>query len=392
VTARADVVIVGGGVIGSAIAYWLAAQADFGGTVTVIERDPSYADGSTARSAGSIRQQFSTPENIEISRFGIAFLRAIGDHLAVDGEAPEVGFTESGYLFLASEAGRPTLEANHRIQRGHDSPVELIEPEALANRWPWMSTEGIALASYGYRDEGWFDPHALLQGFRRKARSLGVAYIHDEAAAIALAGGRVAAVTTVGGRRIACGALVDAAGPRAAQVAAMAGLELPVRPRKRTVYVVDCRTPIPGCPLIIDTNGVWLRPESGQYICGVSPPAERDPDCLDLDPDYGWFEEIVWPTIARRVPAFEAVKLVRAWAGHYAYNTLDQNAILGPHPEIANFYFANGFSGHGLQQSPAVGRAIAELITFGRYRTLDLSRFGFDRIGADRPIREANVV
>ncbi len=387
-----DVVIVGGGVIGSSIAYHLAAEPAFDGSVLVVERDPSYVEGSTARSAGSIRQQFSTPENIEMSRFGIGFLRQVGECLAVDGERPEIGLIERGYLFLAGEAGIGVLRANHAVQEAHGAKVAILSPEELAARFPWIDTEGLAGGALGLADEGWLDPYALLQAFRRKARSLGAEYLHDQVVDIETRNDRVVSLSLAKQGRVACGALVDAAGPRAAEIASMAGLDLPVRPRKRIVYVVDCRTAIADFPLMIDTNGVWIRPESGQYICGVSPPADRDPDCLDLEIDYGFFEETVWPTLAHRVPAFEAIKLVRAWAGHYAYNTLDQNAILGPHPGFANFYFANGFSGHGLQHSPAVGRGLSELIAFGEYRSLDLSRFGYARVAANAPIRELAVV
>lgn len=378
--------------IGSSIAYHLAAEPAFDGSVLVVERDPSYADGSTARSAGSIRQQFSTPENIEMSRFGIRFLRQAGRLLSVDGERPEIGLVERGYLFLAGEAGMEVLRANHAVQEAHGAKVAILSPGELAARFPWMDTEGLAGGALGLADEGWLDPYALLRAFRRKARSLGAEYLHDEVVGIETRDGRVVSLSLAKQGRIGCGALIDAAGPRAAEIAGMAGLDLPVRPRKRIVYVVDCRTAIADLPLMIDTNGVWIRPESGQYICGVSPPADRDPDCLDLEIDYGLFEETVWPTLAHRVPAFEAIKLVRAWAGHYAMNTVDQNAILGPHPELTNFYFANGFSGHGLQQSPAVGRGIAELIAFGAYRALDLSRFGYGRFAEGRPIRENAIV
>jgi sarcosine oxidase len=202
----------------------------------------------------------------------------------------------------------------------------------------------------------------------------------------------VTSLTLKSGATIACGALVNAAGYHAHEIAAAAGIALPIRPRKRFVYVFDCRERLERAPLLIDPTGVYFRPEGASYICGVSPPEDQDPDCTDFELDYRLFEEMIWPTLAHRVPAFEAIKLVRAWAGHYDYNTLDQNAILGPHPEIANFYFANGFSGHGLQQSPAVGRAIAELIAYGAYRTLDLRRFSYARVLKNEPIIEINVV
>lgn len=389
---QVDVVIVGGGVIGSAVAYFLAADPGFRGSVAVIERDPTYAAASTALSVGSVRQQFSTPENIRMSLFGAEFIAGIREHLAVADEAPDVGWHEGAYLFLATEKGRPILEANHAVQRANGAVNVLLSAAELAERFPWLRTDDLAAGSLGLEHEGWLDPYALLNAFRRKARALGVSWRHDEVVAIEREGARVVAVRLASGTRLACGAVVNAAGPHAGRVAGLAGIELPVRPRKRFVYVFDCRASLPINQLVIDPSGVYFRPEGAQFIGGVSPPEEEDEDCLDLEIRYELFEERVWPALAHRVPAFEELKLVRAWAGHYEYNTLDQNAVLGPHPEIRNFYFANGFSGHGVQQAPAAGRAIAELLVDGRYRTLDLARFGYDRIMRNDPIRELNVV
>ena len=391
-TQSCDVAIVGGGVIGSAIAYFLLGQTDFRGKVLVIEKDPTYAEAATSRSAGGIRQQFSTPENIAMSTFGAAFVKRVADYLTVEGDAPSIPFTEWGYLFLASAAGLATLQANHATQRRLGADVVLLTPGELKAQFPWLNVEGLASGSFGRSNEGWVDPYSLLQAFRRKARALGAVYVADEAVGIERQGGRVAAVRLAGAGRIGCGALVDSAGYHAHEIAALAGIDLPIRPRKRFVFVFDCKAPIGRAPLLVDPSGVYFRPEGANYICGVSPPEDQDPDCLDFDVDYRLFEEVIWPILAERVPAFEAIKLVRAWAGHYDFNTLDQNAILGPHPELRNLYFATGFSGHGLQQSPAVGRATAELIAYGAYRSIDLARFGYERVLSSRPIVELNVV
>jgi FAD-dependent oxidoreductase domain-containing protein 1 len=387
-----DVAIVGGGVVGSAIAYFLLGQTSFHGRVVVIEKDPTYAAAATSRSAGGIRQQFSTPENIAMSIFGAAFVKHVADYLTVDGEVPALGFTESGYLFLASDIGLATLKANHETQRRLGADVLLLTPSELKARFAWLNVDNIAGGSFGPSNEGWIDPHALLQAFRRKARALGATYLRDEVVGLERSHERVTAVRLAEGGRLACGSIVDSAGYHAHEVAAMAGIELPIRPRKRFVFVFDCKTPIERAPLMIDPTGVYFRPEGANYICGVSPLPDDDPDRLDFEVDYRLFDEAIWPALAERVPAFESIKLMRAWAGHYDYNTLDQNAILGPHPEVRNLYFATGFSGHGLQQSPAVGRATAELIAYGAYRSIDLTRFGYERISLNRPIVELNVV
>jgi FAD-dependent oxidoreductase domain-containing protein 1 len=391
-TQSCDVAIVGGGVVGSAIAYFLLGPMGFPGRVIVVEKDPTYAAAATSRSAGGIRQQFSTPENIAMSSFGASFVKHVGDYLSVEGEAPSIPFTEWGYLFLATPAGLAILQANHRTQRGLGADIALLGPDALKARFPWLKTDDLAAGTLGLSNEGWIDPYSLLQAFRRKARALGAVYLTDEAASIERRGNRIEALTLAQGGRIACGSLVDSAGYHAHEVAAMAGIELPIRPRKRFVFVFDCKEPVERAPLLIDPSGVYFRPEGANFIGGVSPPEDQDPDCFDFEIDYRLFEDVVWPALAERVPAFEAIKLIRAWAGHYDYNTLDQNAILGPHPEIRNFYFANGFSGHGLQQSPAVGRATAELITHGAYRSIDLTRFGYERVLRGEPIVELNVV
>lgn len=391
-TDRADVVIIGGGAVGSSTAYFLGAEAGFDGRVVVVERDPTYARASTPLSAGGIRQQFSIRENVDIGLFARDFVGRIGDLLAVDGEAPDVGLVEAGYLFLATPEGRAVLAENHAVQTAAGAAIAWLEPAALAARFPWLAVDDLAAGSFGERGEGWIDPNTLLQAFKRKARSLGAEYLTDEVVAIDRDDRGIAAVRLASGDRIECGTVVVAAGAGSGAVARMAGIELPVGPRIRTVYRIDCRAPLPRLPLTIDPTGVWVRPEGAGYICGVSPPEDKDPESWEIEVDWRWFDEVVWPALAHRVPAFEAVKLTGAWAGPYDYNALDQNAVIGRHPEIRNLLFATGFSGHGLQQSPAAGRAIMELIAHGGFRSIDLSRFGIERILEGRPLKERNVV
>ena len=391
-TDSCDVAIIGGGAVGSSIAYFLASNPDFSGKIVVLEPDPTYRFASSALSLSSIRLQFSTPTNIHLSAFGIEFLRQANERLAVDGELANVGYIERPYLFLASAEGRAVLEANHKTQTGLGASIELLEPAALRVRFPWMSTDGIVMGSLGVKDEGWFDGYGLLQAFRRKARSLGVEYVAQAVTSVERRGRHIEAVRLADGTRLACGFAVNAAGPSAGKVAALAGVDLPVEPRRRCVFVFDCREKLPNCPLLIDSSGAFFRPEGRFFIGGISPPPEREPAVPDFEVDYTEWDELVWPPLAHRVPALESVKIVNAWAGHYDYNTFDHNGILGPHPDIENFLFANGFSGHGIQQSPATGRGISELIVYGRYRSLDLTPFGYARIPENRPVKEINVV
>jgi FAD-dependent oxidoreductase domain-containing protein 1 len=376
------IVIIGGGIIGSAIAAFLGEHRAADG-VLIVERDPSYRRASSALSTSSIRQQFSVPINVALSQAGIAFLRRV---------AREVGLVEPGYLYLASSEGRAALARQHAVQRRCDAPVALLTPGELERRFPWLDTGGIALGSLGLGGEGWFDGYGLLQLLRRKAQAAGARYITDEANGFVIEERRIAAVRLAAGDLLSCDLVVNAAGPWAATVAGWAGIDLPVRPRRRSVYVVDCRERPARFPLTIDPCGLWFRPEGAYTICGMPAPAEADPDEPPLEVEYERFEPEIWPALARRVPAFAAVKLVGGWAGYYDYNTFDQNGIVGPAPGLDNLILANGFSGHGLQQAPAVGRGVAEWIAEGRYVRLDLSPLGYERILDSRPLREDNII
>jgi len=375
-------VIIGGGVIGSAIAAFLGERGAADG-VTIIERDPSYRRASSALSTSSTRQQFSTALNIELSRAGIAFLRTVRD---------AVGLVEPGYLYLASEAGRDTLARQHAVQRRCGAPVALLSANELQRRFPWLDTAGLALGSLGLSGEGWFDGYGLLQLLRRRAIEAGARYMIDEAVGFESGGSRIAAVRLAGGDKLPCDIAVNAAGPWAARVAEWAGIDLPVRPRRRSVYVFDCRDRPAGFPLTIDPSGLWFRPEGAYTICGMPSPSGADPDEPPLELEHERWEPELWPALARRVPAFAAVKLIGGWAGYYDYNTFDQNAVVGPTPGIDNLILANGFSGHGLQHAPAVGRGIAEWLTAGRYVSLDLSPLGYERIAKGQPLREDNII
>lgn len=387
-----DVIIVGGAAVGSSTAYFLASQADFKGSVLVVEKDFTYEKCATTLSAASIRHQFSTPNNIQMSQFGTQFIKNIADHLSVDGEAPEVGFHEGGYLFLASDAGRDILESNHRVQRSLNVDVALLSPAQLQKRFPWMNTDDLSAGSLGLSGEGWLDAYGLMIGFRRKAISLGVAYQQAQVMSVKRENRQIKSVSLSDGSTVGCSVVINAAGTGARSLAQSAGISLPVESRKRCVFHFTSPAQITHCPLVIDPSGAYFRPEGKGFICGISPPEDRDPECFDFDVQHALFDEVLWPLLAARVPGFEAARVQNAWAGHYDLNTVDHNVILGAHPDLDNLLFANGFSGHGMQQSPAVGRALSELVTYGEYRTLNLSPLGWQRILENRPLLEVNVV
>lgn len=395
-----DVVIIGGAVIGSSIAYFLTSNPDFGGSVLIIERDPTFAQASTSLSASGIRNQFSNPINVQIGQFGTAFIRSFAEVMEVNGERPDLNFHEGGYLFLAAtNAQAQTLRENHEVQRSLGADVVLWTPDEISAAFPHLRVDDLQLASYGRSGEGWFSNTGLMNGFRMKARAQGAEYLVDEVTGINREGDMITGVTLKGGRQIACGTLVNASGPRAAKTAAMAGLEVPVEPRKRSLFVFDCARSPEGSatinggrlPLMINTTGTFCRPEGQYFLSGTVPEEDLAVDWDDFEPRHEEFDRI-WMDLATRSGAFEAIKLINFWAGHYAFNTLDHNVIAGPHDEVRNFIFANGFSGHGLQQSPAIGRGVSEWITYGAFQTLDLSEIGYDRVVRNAPFLEKAVI
>jgi glycine/D-amino acid oxidase-like deaminating enzyme len=386
-----DVVIIGGAAHGASLAYHLAA-AKFDGSILVIEKDATFQKAATALSASSIRQQFSTATNIEISLYGIDFLRRIGDLLEVEGERPSVSLNEGGYLFLATLEGAPVLAENHALQVSLGADIAHLDAAGLAEKFPWLAAGDLAAGCWGRTGEGWFDGYGLMQALRRKAAALGVEFRTAEVAAILTEGRRATGVKLADGTEIAGATVAVTAGTGTPPLLAGVGVKVPVEARKRFVFTFSCREELPNFPLLVDPTGVYARPEGELYISGASPPADNDPEATDFEVDYSFFEETIWPVLAARVPAFERIKQGRAWAGHYDLNLFDANAIVGRLPEVDDLLIATGFSGHGLQQSPGVGRGLAELIMHGRYRTLDLSPLGYDRILANRPIVEKNVV
>ncbi len=384
-----DVVIVGGGVIGSSTAFHLL-RAEAALRLAVVEKDPTYQFASSSLSVANVRIQFSLKENVQISLHAFEALDRFAEEMVVDGEAPDVAFRREGNLFLVDEAGRETAEAALDLQRRLNGPVEWLSPLEIEERFPLYAVKDFAGGTFGPKD-GHIDAHALLMGYRRKAKSLGAGLVSGEVKRLEASGGRVTGVALASGERLKAGVVVNCAGAWAAQVALTAGLRLPVEPVKRQIFVLDPATKPPGpLPLTILPSGLYFRTETGGVIL-LGKSLKDDPVGFDFSWDRERFLELLWPELARIVPVFETLKLLRGWAGLYAVNSLDGNAILGEWPDLKGLYLANGFSGHGLQQAPAVGRYIAELI-LKKEPALDLSVFSPQRILDNRPLSEAGLV
>lgn len=391
-----DIVIVGGAIMGSSTAWFLTEQSDFQGRVLVVEKDPSYEFCSTAHTNSCMRQQYSNALNVRISQFAADFVKNLRSYMK-DDRVPELSIRSFGYMYLAdTEDFAATLRENIKVQHAAGAATQLMTPDEIKARYPFYNVDDIVLGSINTVDEGYWDGAAVFDWWRKLARERGVEYVHNEVVAMTknAAGTRVDSVTLASGDVITCGQVVNASGPRAARTARMAGIDIPVEPRKRFTWIFSAEKPLDqDLPLTIDPSGVHVRENGGgTYQAGGH--AEVDPavDFDDFAMDHGFWESHAWPLIATRIPQFEAVKVTHQWAGHYAYNTLDQNAVLGPHPEVTNFMFQNGFSGHGLQQSPAMGRGMAELLVHGEYRSLDLSPFTYDRVLSNTPLIEKAVI
>ncbi len=389
-----QVVVVGGGAVGASVALFLKQLGGAAVDVTVVEAEPGLARSSSALSAGSIRQQFSNAVNVQLSQFGQALASGADDLLAIDGVAPQVGWVPGAYLFCAGADGVAVLQANHAVQRAAGADVVLLDPAELAARCPWLHTDDLALASLGGAGEGWLDGEAWARALGAKARALGAVWRHDRVTGFDRAGGRLTAARLASGARLAADAFVNAAGPQAGALGALAGLPVPVHARRRTVFMLTCPTPLPATPLVVDASGCWFRSEGRGFIGGWSPgDGDADPDDLPLDqPDLAQFDAHLWPALAHRVPAFEALRVQHAWAGYYEVHPLDHNALIGPHPEAANFWLCNGFSGHGLQHAPGAGRGLAERMLTGAFQTLDLSAFSPQRVLDGRAFVEQAII
>lgn len=392
-----DVVIVGGAIMGSSTAWFLSDNADFSGSVLVVEKDTSYENSSTAHTNSCMRQQFSTELNVKISQFAADFVKNLSSYMGDDERVPELAIRSFGYMYFAdTEAFADILRENLVVQQSAGAATKLMTPAEIKRDYPFYNVDDIVAGSINLVDEGFWDATAVFDWWRRSARERGVEYVANEAVAMSKnpAGTKIESVRLKSGEVISCGQVVNATGPRAVRTSRMAGIEIPVEPRKRYSWVFSAENPLDrDLPLTIDPSGVHVRENGGgTYQCGGHADVDPAVDYDDFEMDLSLWENHIWPIMAARIPQFEAIKVTSEWAGHYAYNVFDHNAIMGPHNEVQNFIFLNGFSGHGLQQSPAMGRGTAEWLTYGSYRTLDLTPFHYERIPENRPIIEKAVI
>ena len=384
-----DVIIVGAGIMGCTCAYYLM-RGDSGLKVAVIEKDPTYAQASTTLSMSNARIQFSLAENIQISQYAFSVLERFENEMVVDDVRPHIAWRREGNLFLVDANGRLGAEKAMALQHRLGCDVAWWDPDKIRRRYPLFETSVLEGGTFGPGD-GHFDAYALLMGFRKKARALGVAFIHDEVVQIKSRNARISGVEARSGEALHAPVVVNCTGAWAAKLLKTAGIDLPVQPVKRQVFALDTAVKPDGpLPLTILPSGLYFRTETGGLIL-LGKSMQADPVGFDFTWDEKRFMDILWPELAAFVPAFDTLKLVRGWAGLYAVNTLDGNAILGEWPELRGLILANGFSGHGLQQAPAVGRYISELIT-GRQPSLDLSIFSPIRILDNKPISESGLV
>ena len=373
----------------------MVSNEDFTGTVCIIERDPTYEFASTSRSNSCIRQQYSNELNVKISQYGAQFIRNFGSFIK-DSEAPKIVFQDFGYMYFSdTRETKEVFKKNQEMQTSLGAKTRLMTPSEISFEYPFYNVKDIIVGSHNTLDEGYFDGATIFSWWLKKNKELGVSYLSDEVISIDFDSktNLVNGVQLKSGKKINCGTLVNAAGTRAAEISEMLGVHLPIEPRRRYSFVFDAEKPLDRpLPLTIDPSGVHVRSDGNYYVAGCPPDQDFPVNYNDFEMDHSIWEDKIWPALAHRIPQFDRLKVINSWVGHYSYNIFDQNAVLGPHPQIKNFIFANGFSGHGLQQSPAVGRGISEIVIYGEYRSLDLSPLNFNRFIEDKPFLERAII
>ena len=392
-----DVIIIGGAIMGSSTAWFLSQNPDFNGTILVVEKDQKYEFCSTAHTTSCIRQQFSTKLNVEISQFAANFINNFQEYMENDVRVPKLAIKSFGYMYLAaSEDFAKKLRSNQKVQAAAGAATGLLTPDEIKSRYPFYNVEDIKLGSINLVNEGYWDSITVFEWMKNKAQENGVEYIENEVTEITKnkSEDRIIKIKLASGETINGENFVNATGPRAASTSKMAGIKIPVEPRKRYSWIFKAKNPLDrDLPLTIDPSGFHVRENGGgTYQAGGHGAYDPAVDFDDFTMDNELWENTVWPVLFNRIPQFESLKLISQWAGHYAMNTVDQNAIVGPHNIIQNFFFLNGFSGHGTQQAPAMGRATAELLTYGAFKTIDMSAFKYERLLSGNKVIEDAII
>lgn len=388
---RTDVAVIGGGAIGAAVAYYLR-LLDPSTEVVVVERDPTYALASTPRASGGIRRLFSVPENIELSNYSIEFFDAFAETMAVDGVPAEIGLRKNGYLFIVPPSGVEMLKRNFDTESSMGCNVVWLEPDAIKAQFPSMYVGDLGAGVHS-PDDGWLDPHSVLQGLRNRALSLGAVFLADDVVGLGRGTSSVTAAHLASGERLAATHFVNAAGAWAKQVCAMVGVSVPIEPLRRFELYFQSQDPIEPLPYLKDTHRLAFRPEGSGYSGGVPTLDEPRGFNFDIDIDNTYFDNVVWPALAHRFPQFERTRCTSTMPGLYDQNDFDGNVIIGPGAGgLGNFRMLAGFSGHGLMHAPGCGRAMAELLLTGAYQSIDLTRFGWQRLLDGEPLRESGII
>lgn len=384
-----DVVIIGGGLHGGFTA-WHLIRREPGLKIAVIERDPTYEHAASARSNAGVRVLFSQEENLRMSQYGHEVYGGFAELMAVDDMPQHLSFWRQGYLFIATEDDHAAdMAANHKLQTAMGAKADLIDAAELKRRFPSLNVDDVKCAAHA-PDDGWIDPYAALTGVKRKYRSLGVEYVNDIVTGIEIDNGKMKSVRLESGGTVEARWFVNACGAWAGEITRMAGFDIPVAPLPRNTFYFECRDELEPLPLTIDARGGSFKPEGKGYVTGIT--HFEWAGKFDWSVDDERFQQENWPLISHRVPAFESVKLVNSWACHYALSQWDGNALIGAWPgQPQNFLMTTGYSGHGLQQAPAAGRAISELILDGGFQTLDLTRFAASRVVEGRKEPERGV-
>jgi len=395
VRSTADVVIVGGSVIGSSAA-WQLRRDGFTGRIVIVERDPRYARASAFLAMGGIRQQFCTPATVQMVQYSVSVWKEFDHLLAITSHKPRAWFRQRGYLFLADASHSSALMQRYQQECRAGAHVQLLARDDMRALVPDLVLDDIVFGVFGPED-GYANPREVLLGFRHAAAAVGAEYLHDEVVGIEAAGGSIAAVQLAGGGAIATGLVVNAAGPWARGVAAMVGVTLPVDPMRQMLFRASLPRRWPyRFPMVIDPGGVHWRhddPASSDDADRIIVALTRWDEHVgeNFSPANDRWQREFLPALVRRLPAFSKLHDVEGWAGLYEM-TPDHNPVLGEHPAVRGLIFANGFSGHGLMMSPAAGKIVSELVRTGSSATFDISMFAPDRFERGALIHDAATI